>query len=189
MTILPPKTDVSQQASAAPPWPLDREATRSLSEQAAIASTIPPDGLPLHIIQWWSGKRVVAGTLGPDLVFRKTTRHMLQKPPAHALDREHVGELTRCGCRELEITHEEVGRATIYRISFDAFLRHGFQIERGHAGPQVACPVGFFSRDLPQESRGPKPGEIIFRQARKPRQRNAVKPDPARQMMLRGFGK
>lgn len=82
--------------------------------------------------------QVVGKVLGGWLVKHvETDKHMLLKPPAWAIDREHLDRLEAMGATGVLLIDET---GTEWRGTVADFRRYGVAINRGH-GVQVALPL------------------------------------------------
>lgn len=91
-------------------------------------------------IRVWDGQRyVTVGKLTADGVFQKKLKasHILQRPPAIALQAIAVDELARLGCKTIRA--EIIGGKTLV-TSFVNFQHEGFALNRGF-GKQIALPL------------------------------------------------
>jgi hypothetical protein len=82
---------------------------------------------------------LVKGNLDP-------SRHMLQRPPGWATDREHLQILESWGGTSVRL--HTVG-GTTYRAPLQAFRDHGVMVDRGH-GEQVVLVTRFWDVDEPE---------------------------------------
>lgn len=70
-----------------------------------------------------------------------SSRHMLQKPPAWALDVGSLQQAKKAGATAVELHDGDTG--VIYSASISLIERRGFAVDRGH-GAQVALPLALW---------------------------------------------
>lgn len=75
---------------------------------------------------------------------RRRSAHMLQKPPAWAIDLVVLDELRRAGVRSVAV--HEVERGETFTASLEAFYRQGVRVSRGF-GEQIALPLAYWRVD------------------------------------------
>ena len=96
-------------------------------------------------------RHVCAGVLQPNGTFRKTVRreHLLQKPPAIAIQKSVLNQLFSLGCRMVEVVLASTGQRL--RAPLERFTTRGFSLNRGY-GEQRALPLSQWEdAENPQE--------------------------------------
>lgn len=86
------------------------------------------------------------GFVRADHIFyrRITSKQVLQRPPALALEVSILDQLTKAGCERIQITNADDG--TIYTTTFEHFQRSAFKINYSGFGEQRALPLGYWIR-------------------------------------------
>lgn len=103
-----------------------------------------------------SDGRVIGNLVGDTLIKSVFgSRHMLRTPKSWAVDTVSVMQAKEAGAKNIEIRDRETG--SIYRSSFENFLRYGIHLDRGF-GKQIALPLEKWSVIHPGESSPTQPG-------------------------------
>lgn len=83
---------------------------------------------------------VLAGYV-QDNIFYKTDGNKLKIPPGWAIDKRVINIIKNKGIKFITCYKE----VTVYKVSMEDFLKHSFEINRGH-GIQLALPDAFWEQ-------------------------------------------
>lgn len=93
----------------------------------------------------YQGKRVIAGFLGQDRIFRKQvhTGQKLLVMDAYGIDEPNFRDLRSYGCRGIELTERDTGRK--YHIDFSTFESKAIPRQIGKFGVRYYLPLKYWT--------------------------------------------
>jgi len=110
----------------------------------------------LNFFAQYNGKRVFAGALGEDKVFRKTVevRDKLLKRNAFGLDKMYMDDAVVYGIRQIELTVTDSGQ--VFIIDIATFKEKALVEKIGKFGSRYYCPLEFWQERPAKVRRAPK---------------------------------
>ncbi|KIL36218.1 hypothetical protein SD71_09755 [Cohnella kolymensis] len=99
----------------------------------------------LNLFVDYNGRRVHAGTLGDDKVFRKTvkSRDKLLYLDAFGLDKGYMDDALRFGAQKIELTVCDIGE--VYETDVFTFKSNAIQRRVGKFGSRYYLPLKFWN--------------------------------------------
>lgn len=94
---------------------------------------------------YYQGRRVVAGFIGPDRVFRKQvhTGQKLLVMDAYGIDEPNFRDLQFFGCKGIELTERDTGRK--YFVDFSTFKLKAISRQIGKFGVRYYLPLKYWT--------------------------------------------